>query len=59
MLTKFAAVATIAVKDIRVATDFYEQTLGLVTTASSLLRDWSQRLRRRLTCGGTMSSSGQ
>ena len=29
MLTKFAAVATIAVKDIRVATDFYEQTLGL------------------------------
>ena len=29
MLAKFEAVATIAVKDIRVATDFYEQTLGL------------------------------
>jgi catechol-2,3-dioxygenase len=29
MLAKFEAVATIAVKDIGVATDFYEQTLGL------------------------------
>jgi catechol-2,3-dioxygenase len=29
MLERFEAVATIAVKDIGIATDFYEQTLGL------------------------------
>ncbi len=33
MLETFEAVATIAVKDIGVATTFYEQTLGLIETS--------------------------